>query len=169
MKKHQMSLMQEKLRTILRYEPASGKFFWRESSSRKNISVPAGWMRGKDGRRRLRIFGKDYYASRVAWFYIHGEWHDYIDHINNNPTDDRIENLRPANNSQNNANRKAKSDNRLGLRGIGFDKSRNKFYVFLQKEGRRIQKRFPSLEEAKDFAASISNQIHGEFSIYSRS
>ena len=161
-----MVFSQAELQEQVLYDQDTGKFWWLKSKLGRKLDSPAGWTRGRDGRRRIRIFGGIYYTSRLAWFYVHGEWHKYIDHINNDPTDDRISNLRPATNSQNNANRAAGSLNSLGIRGIGFDKSRNKFYVFLQKDGKRIQKRFSELEEALRFAEVTSNKLHGEFSIY---
>ena len=54
----------------------------------------------------LKINGRGYFAHRLAWLYIYGEWpSEIIDHINRERDDNRICNLRDVSSSQNNLNR----------------------------------------------------------------
>ena len=56
---------------------------------------------GPDGQRYIDIDGKTYRADSIAWMYVHGEWVDDIVHIDGDPNNLKLENLRPANASIN--------------------------------------------------------------------
>lgn len=80
-----------------------------------------------------KIKGKNKYLHRL----ILGEG-DYIcDHINQNPLDNRRSNLRKSDKSKNAINSKNRSDNTSGMKGISFDKEKNKWHVYINKEKKR--------------------------------
>ena len=57
-------------------------------------------------RNMIRIEGKRHYAYRLAWLYVHGEFpKEVVDHVNRNPRDDRLANIRAAGFSLNSFNR----------------------------------------------------------------
>ena len=67
----------------------------------------------------ISIYGKRYPAHRLAWLYIYGEWPpDQIDHIDGEPSNNRLDNLRLATNSENQQNRKIASNNTSGAKGV---------------------------------------------------
>jgi hypothetical protein len=77
------------------------------------------------GYRRIRVLGKLYWAHRLAWLYVHGDWPpDKIDHINGDRKDNRLMNLRAASDSENMQNVGMRSDNTTGVRGVTRRKSR---------------------------------------------
>lgn len=76
------------------------------------------------------IDGKMHKAHRLVWLYAHGEWPSgFIDHINHNPSDNRICNLRIVSNEQNQQHQsKAHSDNKTsGMLDVCFHKRHGKF------------------------------------------
>jgi len=159
-------LTQEHLKSKLHYDPDTGIFRWvnSEAHTKANGSV-AGWHSGK-GMLRISLNSKNYLLHRLAWFYVHGYWPKQIDHINGDRGDNRLANLREADNSQNQANQAAKPNNKLGIRGI--HQRKGSFIVQLRKKDIKVRKVFRSLEEAKVFAMNTSLELHGEFSIHSR-
>ena len=103
-------ITQEKLRELLYYNPETGIFRWKNTPSRKvHANDIAGTIRPDD---YVQIgIGKRYYlAHRIAWLYVHGYLPENdVDHINRNPSDNRIVNLREVSqqcNSRNTDNRK---------------------------------------------------------------
>ena len=105
------SLSAERLRTLLRYAPESGLFFWVQPPKRhpRLQEYAAGGI--STGYVTIKIDGKKYRAHRLAWLYVHGKWPDGdLDHINGCPLDNRIANLRIASNPQNQANRTRERD-----------------------------------------------------------
>lgn len=69
-----------------RYNPLTGEFVERRTG--RVIPQP-------NRRMTLQIEGRPYYAHRVAWAMCHGKDPEHvIDHINQNPRDNRLANLR---------------------------------------------------------------------------
>lgn len=153
------------VRAILDYSPADGVFRWKQKISRKVIvGKIAGTING-GGYRQIQIAGTMCRASRLAWLYVHGEWPpDQIDHINGNRADDRIANLRLADQSQNNANRRAPRTNTSGLKGVSFIPQSGKWQAHIQ--WRRAQKNlgsFPTAEEAHAAYVAAARALFGDF------
>ena len=91
-----------RLRKVLSYAPATGIFRWKVSAStRAPVGTIAGAKNGR-GYRQIRIDGRPYSASRLAWFYMTGKWpNSEISYLNGKPSDTRWANLREATSSPN--------------------------------------------------------------------
>jgi HNH endonuclease len=104
----------------MEYFPETGLLCWRPDGVIATTDT-------KRGYKLCRIFGKTYQAHRLIWLYVHGNWPVFfIDHINGNPSDNRIANLRDVPQSENLQNqRKAHKNSKSGLLGVTWDKQHN--------------------------------------------
>jgi hypothetical protein len=98
-----------RLRKVLSYAPTTGIFRWKVSaSSRASVGSIAGAKNGR-GYHQIRIGGRPYSASRLAWLYMTGKWpNSEISYINGKPSDTRWANLREVTSSQNRSRPKSK-------------------------------------------------------------
>lgn len=105
----------ERLRHLLDYDPEMGLWTWRNPPNHNTrLKGRLAGNRRSDGYLKIRIDGQAYYAGRLAWYYMTGEWpKDEIDHLDRNPRNDRWANLRDATSSQNKFNQ-----TREGLVGV---------------------------------------------------
>jgi HNH endonuclease len=92
------------VKEFIKYEPASGRFFIIQSSRKKYIGTETALTNGPKGYLLLKYKGKMIRTHRLAWFIVHNEWPDQIDHINGDRKDNRICNLRNVTNRENSAN-----------------------------------------------------------------
>jgi len=132
-------LTQEKLKERLHYDPLTGDFTWKaiRCTRMRDGSVAGGKNGG--GYVHIKINGKKHYAHRLAWLYTHGSFpENHIDHINGNTSDNRIENLREATQSQNAMNRIIRVDNKSGFKGVHFDKGAGKYKAQIMINGKRV-------------------------------
>lgn len=133
-------ITQSELMELLSYDPATGQFTWLKvhpnaTKTRKDRS--AGSV-NPSGYRIIGIRRRHYYAHRLAWLYVYGEWPraKHLDHINGIQTDNRIANLREASPSQNAANGRRRSNNTSGFRGVAYHKGANKWIASIRHGGR---------------------------------
>ena len=87
-----------------------------------------------------------------------------IDHIDNNPLNNNIENLRHCNRSENGCNRKVQKNNlSTGIKNIY--KTKNNTYEVQIWKNRKIvyRKKFKTLEEAIEYRDNKLEELHREF------
>lgn len=114
-------LSHDRLKSLLHYDPETGAWTWCVRRGPVGPGSKAGAIR-PDGYIQISINGKLYIASRLAWFYMNGVWpENEIDHRDRDKANNRWENLREANRSQNVANCGLRSDNTTGFKGVRFD------------------------------------------------
>lgn len=119
------------------YDPLTGIFTHLNPKGRGvKVGDKAGYVDTK-GYNIITYKCKQYRAARVAWFYMTGKWPiNEIDHKDTNPSNDVFSNLREATSTQQKINRNIRSDNTSGVKGVSYDKKRNKFeaYIFVNKK-----------------------------------
>ncbi len=141
----------------------SGVLYWRIArGSRAKPGQAAGALR-PDNRVTIRIDNINYLRSRLMWLWHHGHPVPFeIDHIDNNSSNDSIENLRAATKSQNGANRGMISNNTTGHKGIY--KHRGKWmasYRYMNKSYHIGL--FDTIEEALKARQEAFSKVFGEF------
>jgi len=155
-------LTADRLRHVLAYSEETGDFTWKNPSGpRARVGDRAG--SATQGYINISIDGKLYRAHRLAWLYAYGAWPSlYLDHINGCGTDNRLENLREASQSQNMANSKLRSDCASGFKGV--TKYRSRWVATIAKSGRKIHLGvFDTPEEAHAMYLNAAKAVHGEF------
>lgn len=113
----------EYLRKRFRYEPETGKLYWRHYDGR-----PTNWntrWAGKEagtlhlGYVLVNVDHNGILAHRVIWAMVNNEWPDEeIDHINHMKADNRLENLRLVDRFLNTRNTTFNRNNTSGYRGV---------------------------------------------------
>jgi HNH endonuclease/AP2 domain len=156
----------ERLRELLGCDPETGLLIWK--MNRQGPGARAGEVAGcKDpqGYIKIGIDGRMYLAHRLIWLHIYGAWPDgELDHINHDPSDNRIENLRLATNSQNMANRPAQINNTSGFKGTTFHKQRRKWQAQITVNKKVLHLGLFKTPEAAHAAYVLATQaLHGEF------
>ena len=114
------NLTAQRLREVLDYNPETGKFTNKRTLGRSAAGSIAGRLHATNGYIYIGIDRSRFFAHRLAWLHVYGEWPDgEIDHINRNKSDNRIENLRPVSHALNNQNKVLpQSNSKLQLRGV---------------------------------------------------
>lgn len=87
-----------------------------------------------------------------------------VDHIDSNGLDNRKEILRLCTNQENGFNRDAQKNNKLGIKGVRWDKRRNKFYARIKLNGKEIHLGSFNVMGDADSAYRIAEEKYfGEF------
>lgn len=157
-------LTAEYVRSRLTYNSATGVLYWK---SGKIVGKVAGTVTSKRGVIHIRIGSRDagraYVAHRLAWLITYGEWPSCeIDHINGNPSDNRLANLRLASRAENSRNAKRTTKN--GLRGARFIKAYGSWEGRIKVNNKLITLgTFKTAEEAHAAYCDAARKYHGEF------
>jgi hypothetical protein len=152
---------QEYLKSIFTY--ANGNLYWKETKGRKIKGGIAGTKSNYYW--QVCINYKIYRVHRIIWIYHNATNPDYIDHINGNTFDNRIENLRDCNINQNRFNSKKYITNTSGVKGVNWCKQKNKWRarVFFNNKEYQIGF-FNDIKKAEQEIIKERKKIHGEFS-----
>jgi len=146
-----------------------GEIFWK-ISPKYNIYVGdrAGGNNGL-GYRKVRVKGVKEYEHRVIFMLNHRWCPKFIDHIDGDPSNNRIENLRPATMSQNSMNKKMQVNNKTGARGVHFCNKSKKFIASIQAKRKRIHLGvYDTLDEARYIYDIFSTALHAEYKMPSK-
>lgn len=138
----------ERCREIFDY--IDGKLYWKIKTGYKPIiGKPAGYLNtlgyieiGADGERHL--------AHRLVWLWHHGYLpENYLDHINRDRADNRIENLREVSQSCNIRNSNLSKASTSGFTGVSYDVDRGKWGAHIKVNYKKIHLgRYNTIEEA---------------------
>ena len=162
-----MNLIIEELKSILKYSPSEGCFYWKVNRRTAKAGDRAGWV-NFEGYEYIQIKRKTHYIHRLVWLFETGvNPVDEIDHINGERRDNRFSNLREATRSENCKNVFGQKNNNSGLRGIHFYKGRNltkRWYVQIRCDHKlHCVGYFLTKEEAVSAWNTKASELYGEF------
>lgn len=112
-------------RTLFIYDDEEGQLLWNEQVSPKVAGKVAGYLSGQY--LFVRYKGKAYAVHKVIYEFHFGNTDGPVDHKDRNKLNNRIENLRAATKSQNEANTGKRSTNTSGYKGVYWLKNANKW------------------------------------------
>lgn len=131
-------ITQDYLKSRLNYNPETGVFVWKRVAENNRFDktwntrfagLEAGCLRSSGGVNYMKIYidGTPYQSHRLAWIYSYGEEPKCIDHINGNPLDNRLLNLRNVTQKTNARNQKMNKTNSSGFAGVSWCKNKKKW------------------------------------------
>jgi hypothetical protein len=152
---------QKYLNVLFKYDSEQGTLHWLPQPGKRCNSVRsrAGCFSTK-GYRVIRIDNCLYKEHRIIWVMNNGPIPDgfVVDHIDRNPSNNKLDNLRLVSSSVNNINKCSK--------GVSYDKARDKWKAQLVFEGKQVlNKRFDSYEEATEAYAKAKLNLFSDINI----
>lgn len=155
-----MNITQSFIQEILYYNKDSGEFTWLKCKNNRFNGHKAGLDEGH-GYIIIKIHGFRYQAHRLAWLYVYGKNPDcFIDHINGNRSDNRIDNLRDVSHKTNAQNIHGHKINNK-CKFLGVIKRRNKFFSQIWIDGKKTYLgQFDTPEEAHQAYIKAKRQHH---------
>ena len=148
MKPKKQKITQDRLKERLSYDAETGLFKWRgalagcRSNGIAGYKMPCGYM-------QIRIDNRLYMSHHLAWLYINGCFPSKdIDHINRNRSDNRIVNLREVNRSENLINSSKSNRNTSGVKGVSWNKKREKWEFQLKHKNKKLNGYHDSFADA---------------------
>jgi hypothetical protein len=105
---------------FLKYDPETGALVWAAKPNRRIVLGSSAGVKTYYGYVQISVQGKRYFAHKLAWLLMTGEYPECeIDHINGIKDDNRWGNLRMSSPSLNQQNRRAaQKNNKSGLLGV---------------------------------------------------
>lgn len=145
------------------FEYKNGVLYWKNAQRPSFNGKEAGYDNGS-GYKKLSIYGKQYYAHRIIYLMQHGVMPKLIDHIDGNPSNNAIENLRETDSSTNNFNSVYKDKNKSGYRNVFYNKNRSKWTIYITINRKtKFFGSYDDVELAGLVADEARRKYHGEF------
>jgi len=163
-----LTLSLSRLHALLSYDPETGFFFWKVSRGRLAKAGQRAGSPNADGYINIKIDGRLYRASRLAWAMHYGCWPEKeIDHIDGNRSRDAITNLRQATHAENGRNRRRPAHNTSGATGVHFKKATKRWFAMITVDGElKHLGYFSSKKEAMGARHAAVGVYYGEFGRY---
>lgn len=151
------------LKELFTYNPDTGILSWKVRPCRNiNVGSEAGGI-SLGGYRTVSVNKSRQYVHRVIWCLVYGELPKYgIDHINGVRDDNRLINLRAANQSENMQNIRAPlKNNSTGYLGVTFYKPDGTYQAQITINNKyHYLGRYPTAIEAHEVYLAAKKELH---------
>jgi hypothetical protein len=146
------------------FEYKDGNLYWKTAISPKTkVGSIVGTINGQ-GRKQVGLNWKIYGLHRIIFLIHYGYFPKEVDHIDGNPLNNKIENLREATRSEQLCNTRLRKDSTSGIKGVMWHKLMKKWLVRVYKHKKVIYKNyFDDIELANLVAVEARNKYHGKF------
>ncbi len=139
----------------------------------KCLDVPVSEVQGcrkTSGHRAICVKADQGYVqvtvAQIVWECFFGPLPEHlaIDHINNNPADTRLENLRRATQAQVTRNSRIRKNNKSGYKGVSYDQKSGRYQAKITTDRQQTHLgRFLSARKAALAYDRAAVRLHGEF------
>lgn len=144
-------ITRQRLFEVLEYERSTGKFMRRHTVAQHRKGSVAGNVNG-NGYVYIVVDGVRYLAHRLVWLWEYGEIPDsFIDHVDGNPRNNVVSNLRLCTQSENLQNTSTRVTNTSGHRGVSWSKAAGKWLAQIQ-----VNKKYQYLGVYSSFAKACA-------------
>jgi hypothetical protein len=155
-------ITQARLKELLNYDPDTGVWTWRVWRGGSAPRVGEIACHKQQRPRQIKIMGRLYQTSHLAFLYMMGQWpRRTIDHINLDYLDDRWCNLREATKQEQSCNKRGWA--RSGYKGVTVDRNGG----FIARIGHNSEVIYlgwrRTAEEAYELYRAAAAKLHGAF------
>ena len=154
----------ERANELFRYEPSSGKLFWKKRTARRvKVGDEAGTLCKSTGYRMVFINRNGYLVHRIAILLATGECDPgrEVDHIDHDRGNNRLNNLRIVDRINNMRNIGLMKTNKTGVTGVIYDEKYAKYRAKIHIEGKGIYLgSYDTLEEAATARAEANKRYN---------
>lgn len=148
---------QKELLDIFEYK--DGNLYWKKYKQGVRKSKLAG-AKNIDNYIRVTYKSKRYLIHRIIFMMHNGFCSEYIDHIDGNQLNNKIENLREATIIENSQNQKISKNNTSGIKGVTLNKYINKWLVRVSVNKKRLFLGYYDDLETAEFVANETRIKH---------
>lgn len=154
-------LSKDYLNEIFAYK--DGELFWKTSRRKIKIGDKAGRKKA-NGYCEVGVDGKLHGTHRLIFMMFHGYMPKIIDHIDGNPSNNKIENLREATHAENAWNSIRPKNNSSGFKGVVFNKQNKNWVAQCWKDNKKFHIGcFADIHDAAQAVIDFREKHHGNF------
>ena len=119
------------------FDYRDGELYWKVKPC-KHIAIGSrAGGKSPNGYRYVNVNKVKYLEHRIIFKMHTGDEPTHVDHIDQDPLNNKIENLRASDVAQNAWNTKTPVTNQSGVMGVHWDKIRNKWMAYMRHNGKR--------------------------------
>ncbi len=141
----------------------NGNLYWRDNRGTQKTKDKIAGSIGIDGRQTVIVNKKRQKVHRIIFLLCNKYLPKFVDHIDGNPLNNHIENLRECTKSQNSQNMRYKI-NKSGVKAVNWHKKAKSWHVRIWVNKKRMSfGYFKDIELAELVAAEARNKYHNNF------